>query len=1045
MERDSGEMGRDSGSGGRPGIRRPGSDERPGSRRPDSDEPGGFRRPGSDGLPGFRRRDHSVAPWIRTRLRTAPGAAVALALLVMATACLAATFPRAVERYEDAGLRRAVVDATAPRTSLQVYAPQPGTYIPQPERESAVSPASMRKAYERVLNVVERPLAVDPAQSMYGVRNVNSLEAAETWLPMPSGLPAQMSLAAQSGLAEHSRMSAGRLPRVEGTVSAATREVEAAVTTETAKTLHIKVGSVIHVPGVQRAPLAVRITGIVAPRDPEGAYWTTQPLLRTPSLIRPPTQGAEPETYWLGALLLPPAAAPVLLGTPGEPARYWLLTPDPAALTAHDLSRLGSAVASLESGPGLAKVRGSTDADTGVSTDLDEVLASYAELRSGVRPLVSVAAFGTGAVAVVVLLMAGRLTADRRRTELALLRARGASLRGLTRRLLTETAVVALPAGALGLAGALLLVPYGRAPYAVGAALAVTLLACAALPLRALAAHRVVGVHGAREDLASVRPSRRRTIAELTLLVLASAAVLALRSRGTSGTSDEALGSGDLGSSGDQLVAMAPVLIGVIAALVLVRLYPLPLRWLARPAGRMRGAIGHLSLARAGRTSVSTVLPLLALLTALTTAAFGGSVLAGVADARDRAAVLNLGADARMEAEGPLPASLPERVRSAPGVREVTPLSIAYEAKPGAGVESVPLAGVDPEGYARLAGRTGLGAFPADELRASRAGGPSKPGTDGGSAKPSGSGSSKSNADSSAEPGTDDSAKPGTEGSSKPGGSGSAKAPLPALASSAVADRYGTRPFSLRLSDGSDVTVRITLVRDLTPALPGTDFLIVDRSGLGTVAARPTTLLVTGDEVSGAALRKAVAAATGSGTGVGADTGAAARADVRLRSEERAQYVDSPLQSGAERVYAAAVAAGSGYAVLALLLALVRAAPERAALLARLRTMGLTRSQGRRLLVLEALPQALLAAAGGILTGWAAVRLLAPGIDLTSIALATPGGAPPTGTAALHTDPASLFLPALTVLLLATGIAAGQAWWTGRRGSVRELRAGDSR
>ncbi|MGW0650221.1 FtsX-like permease family protein [Streptomyces umbrinus] len=1001
-------MGRDSGSGGRPGVQRPGSGS---GGRP------GFRRPGSDGRPRFRRRDHSVAPWIRTRLRTAPGAAVALALLVMATACLAAAFPRAVERYEDAGLRRAVVDATAPRTSLQVSAPQPGTYIPQSERESAVSPASMRKAYERVLNVVERPLAVDPAQSMYGVRNVNNLEAAETWLPMPSGLPAQMSLAAQSGLAEHSRMSAGRLPRAGDTVTTATREVEAAVTTETAKRLNIKVGSVIHVPGMQRDPLAVRITGIVAPRDPESAYWTTQPLLRTPSLIRPPTQGGEPETYWLGALLLPPDAAPVLLGTPGEPARYWLLTPDPAALTAHDLSRLGSAVASLESGPGLVKVRDSTDADTGVSTDLDEVLASYAQLRSGVRPLVSVAAFGTGAVAVVVLLMAGRLTADRR-TELALLRARGASLRGLTRRLVTETAVVALPAGALGLAGALLLVPYGRAPYAVGAALAVTLLACAALPLRALAAHRVVGVHGAREDLTSVRPSRRRTIAELTLLVLASAAVLALRSRGTSGTSDEALGSGasgDLGSSGDQLVAMAPVLIGVIAALVLVRLYPLPLRWLARPAGRMRGAIGHLSLARAGRTSVSTVLPLLALLTALTTAAFGGSVLAGVADARDRAAVLNLGADARVEAEGALPATLPERVRSAPGVREVTPLSIAYEAKPGAGVESVPLAGVDPEGYARLADRTGLGAFPAGELKASPAGGSSKSATDGGSAQP------------------------GTESSAEDGGSGSAKAPLPALASSAVADRYGTHPFSLRLSDGSDVTVRITLVRDLTPALPGTDFLIVDRAGLGTVAARPTTLLVTGDQVSGGALRKAVAA------GTGADTDPTARADVRLRSEERARYVDSPLQSGAERVYAAAVAAGSGYAVLALLLALVRAAPERAALLARLRTMGLTRSQGRRLLVLEALPQALLAAAGGILTGWAAVRLLAPGIDLTSIALATPGGAPPTGTAALHTDPASLFLPALTVLLLATGIAAGQAWWTGRRGSVRELRAGDSR
>jgi putative ABC transport system permease protein len=121
-------------------------------------------------------------------------------------------------------------------------------------------------------------------------------------------------------------------------VTAATPEVEAAVTTETAKSLHIKVGSVIHVPGVARDPLAVRITGIVAPRDPEGAYWTTQPLLRTPSLIRPPTQGAEPETYWLGALLLPrtrpppcsaPRASPRATGSSPRPDRLHRPRPAP--------------------------------------------------------------------------------------------------------------------------------------------------------------------------------------------------------------------------------------------------------------------------------------------------------------------------------------------------------------------------------------------------------------------------------------------------------------------------------------------------------------------------------------------------------------------------------------------------------------------------------------------------------------------------------------------------------------------------------------------
>jgi putative ABC transport system permease protein len=417
------------------------------------------------------------------------------------------------------------------------------------------------------------------------------------------------------------------------------------------------------------------------------------------------------------------------------------------------------------------------------------------------------------------------------------------------------------------------------------------------------------------------------------------------------------------------------VLVGVIAALVLVRLDPLPLRWLMRPAGRLRGAVGHLSLARAGRTSVSAVLPLLALLTALTTAAFGGSVLAGVAAARDHAAVLAVGADGRLEANGPLPAGLSARVHRVPGVRGVDEVGINYHGRAGDKLTQVSLAGVVPADYAALAGRTGLGAFTPQRLH-----------------------------------------RPADH-----------RAPLPALASPSVAKTYGTRPFPVRLDDGSTVTVRIVLVRDQTPAVVGTDFLVVDRAGLSREAARTTALLLTGTHLDADLLRRAA------GTSVA----------VQLRSTERARYADSPLQSGAERIYAAAVATGAGYAVLALLLALLRAAPERAALLARLRTMGLTRAQGRRLLVLESLPQALLAAAGGALTGWATIRLLSPGIDLTTIAL--PSTVAVTGEGAQRTDPLSLTLPAAAVLVLAMGVAVGQAWWTGRKGSVRELRAGDTR
>ncbi|MFI2423373.1 FtsX-like permease family protein [Streptomyces sp. NPDC018955] len=908
-------------------------------------------------------RARPVAPWVRTRLRSAPGAAAALALLVAVTAFLAAALPLAVDRYGDAGLRRSLEAAGPGRTAVQLYASQDSAFMPYEEWEARLRPDAVRGAYAEVFALSGRFLPLDPGQSSHGVRTTRRLAAPDPYLSRPDGIAPEFHLVAPSGLAGHARVREGRLPAAPDGVDAATPAVEAAVTTETARKLNIEVGSVVHVPGVERAPLAVRVTGTVEPLAPRGAYWSATPVLRGPSLLTVPGD-PQRSVFWSGALLLPPEAAPVLLGTGGLPERYWTLAPEVSALRAHDLPRLTSAVASLEAGPLLRRARTAASPAVDAETSLDEVFAGYTELRSVIGPLVAVAAFGTSTVAAVVLLMAGGLAADRRRAELTLLRARGASLRGLAGRLLAETAVVAVPAAALGLAAALLVVDGGRSSYAVAAAGAVALLACAALPLRAVAAHRAVRVHAARDDLVSVRPSRRRTVAELTLLALAAGAVVALRTRGAP--------DGE-GASGDGLVSSAPVLVGMVAALVLVRLYPWPLRGLARPAGRLRGVVGPLALARAGRASGSAVLPLLALLTALTTAAFGGSVLTGVADARDRAAVLAVGADARVEGMRPLPSGLADRVRRAPGVRDVTAVSVSYDGRPAGGGPTVPVAGVDPAGYAALSRHTGIGAFDPDGLKAS--------------------------------------------------GSG----PLPALASPEVADRHGTGRFRVRLDDGADITVRIVAVRERTPALAGLDFLVVDRSGLPDGPGRPTALLVTGDRPDAGALREAAGGA----------------AQVRLRAEQFAKYVDSPLQSGAERVYTAAVAAGAGYAVLALLLTLLRAAPERAALLARLRTMGLTRTQGRRLLVLESLPQALLAAAGGTVTAWAAVRLLSPGIDLTTVAVSASSS--PAGRAVLRTDPVSLLVPALAVVAVTVGIAAAQAWWTGRVGSVRELRAGDAR
>ncbi|WP_405802080.1 ABC transporter permease [Streptomyces sp. NBC_01506] len=950
---------------------------------------------------------------MRTRLRTAPGAAVALAVLVVLTAYLAAAFPRSVDAYETNGLRHDIRTATAGESVLEVSSPASGPSTPQADREKTLRGAWVAQTHQKITRSLPTPVRADEGASAYGVRTSEPVEGTDPWLPAPNNLPPMFTLAAQADLDRHSTLREGRLPRATEAVTERTGEVEGAVTAETATALRIKVGSVVHVPGVDRGEVGVRITGIVAPRDPDNSYWAFETTLGSPALVAKPTNDRPQPRYWRASILLAPDAAPVLLGTTGEPQAYWRLAPDITALTARDAPRLASGIAALENGPELARLRTTVIGPSAVvATGLDEIVTAHRSMRTAIAPVVAVAALGIGAVAAVVLVMAGGLIAARRQAELALLRSRGGSLRGIGGRLLAETAVIVLPAAALGLLLAVVTVPQARLLPAVAAASAAALLACAALPVRAVVRHRRPLPHGGRDDLVRVRPSRRRTIAELTLLALAIGAVVALRRRGTGGTGGTG-GTADAtaGAVGDvdYLVSSAPVLVGLIAALVLVRLYPLPLRLAGRPAGRLRGAVGFLSLARAGRASSSGALPLLALLVALTTAAFGGSVLAGIDGARDRAAVLATGADARISLVGSspvLPDGLAEAVRESPGVDEVTALRIEYgvplpsDSKGFRTSLGVTMIGVEPQAYARLARQTGLGEFSADALKSVGGGGVHDGGPD-------------------------------------------RSRVLPAIASPAVAERLGDQPRDIQ-SPAGDFKVRVAEIHRDTPASLGNDYLLVNAADLTQRA--PTTLLVSGAKLDGTALRRTVA-----GFGETGDATADSTAEqpetaftVKLRTEEREAFVNTPMQEGAERIYAAAIAAGAGYALLALLLSLSQAAPERVTLLARLRTMGLTTRQGRQLLGLEVLPQALLAAVGGALVGWATVVLLAPGVDLVQLALTATSDVPVDG-APLQADPWSLVLPAVGVLALAAAVSVVQAWWAGRQGSIKELRAGDSR
>jgi putative ABC transport system permease protein len=911
------------------------------------------------------------APWIRARLRAAPGATLALSLLVLVTAFLAAALPRAMDVHEDTALRDTVARARVADRSVTATLDVSWLSFPY-DAESLVTPRSLASTESAFQSVVRPPLALDGRQTVYGVRTAQAVPATDPYLPRPTLHTApQATLVAQPDLDRFTRVVDGRLPRP----GSGAGTVEAAVTERTAHIMRLRTGSVVHLAEEGGAGLTVRITGVVRPLHTKASYWNAEPDLQAPKLSTvPPQPGEDPKFYWHFTALVDQRAASDLLGLHEGVTTYWHHPADNDALTARNASALVDRVVALTSGPQAARLqqltglRGFTVEEEGLAT----LLEPFGRERAATAPLIMVAAVGVGTVAVIVLLMAGELAAARRRTELVLMRARGAGLRGLAVRLLGESALTAVPSAAAGLVLALLLVPTQRSGAAVWAASGVAAVASLALPVRALLAVRTVRP-GEPEDLVRARPSRRRTVAELTVVLVVTGAVLALRRRGTA--------DGGL----DLLTAAAPVLVAVVAAVVLLRLYPLPLRLLARPAARLRGAVLPLGVARAGRAPATATLPLLAVLVALTVTSFGGAVLSGVAAGRDRAALAAVGADASIQAPAALPTGLAERVRRLGGVRDVAAVRIDADQRTERGGITYDLLMVDPGSYARLAAVTGVdGRFPAAVLDRRRAG------------------------------------------------------PLAAVVSPRLAAEFGRGPITMQTSAGP-FDVRAVATRDAAAVVPGgRNFVIVSTKAVARAhpdwleasALDPTAVYVTGDHVDGTSLRATAHQAS-------------ARLTVKLRSQERAALKGTALQSGAQRVYLAVVAAGGGYCALALLLFLLQSSPQRRTTLARLRTMGMQARQRQWLAVLDMLPQILLGAVGGMLTGLAVVPLLRPGVNLTALAFTSRPPMADVPAVVLDTDPLALVLPSAGLLAVACAVLAAQAWLTGRRGEGANLRMGD--
>ncbi|MFJ4094283.1 hypothetical protein ACIPYS_22105 [Kitasatospora sp. NPDC089913] len=951
---------------------------------------------------GRRRNEHRPAPWVRTRLRSARTAALLTAVLAFVTVLTLAALPRAADRGANSALATFVQDRGVRATSLHLTA-----------RSRPDTPAAeLDAARDRLVGQIARDLPLTRDGEHHGTRALTDRPMLNDGYDRPGGTAPQLHLLHLQGLAAHATLTDGAWPGP----AAPGEPLPIAVSRRAADTIGLRVGDTVDSGPAARA----RIVGLYRADEPHDRYWQELPCPERACLKTLDGGGVRWETAGFAAA----DSRPALLAWGGGGEDFWRLPVDPRALRADRLAALRSGVGSYLAGPGAvlaAEVTGRPDLTA--TTLLPEVLAEATARHRATAPLAAIGPAGVAGVACVVLCLAAALAADRRTAELRLLRDRGGSRAAILLRLLGESAVTVLPAGGAATALALVLLPTPRWTAAVLAAVAGTLLAVLALPVRAavlLARPRGTGgpTDGARG------PGRRRAVGELLVLAVTGAAVAEVRRRGAAPPAD----------GPDPLLVTAPLLVALSGGLLLARIQPPVVGRLAALARRGRGPIAFLGLARSARDPDGrhrpAVLPALALLLAVTTAGFGATLLDTVDGARLRAARTAVGGDAAVlvPQDAPLPEAFVAAADALPGVRAATGVRIerqTYLLGVGRLAVQVTLVAAEPRAYAEISRTVGAGPF--DPAVLSDAAVPA------GAAVP-------------ADPAVRSGAASSTAARPDP--------PVPALVSAGLAAQLGPGPQRLR-TPGGELLATVVGTVNATPALPEAvrEFVVVP---VGAAAARlpelarPDNWFAVGD-IDGARLRplfatRGLADTSGLAGLLREEAREVSREPggipdgylVRTARETAADLAADPLQHSTARLFRSAAVAAVAFALLAVLLTVLRASPDRAAVLARLRTMGLRPREGLALIVAETVPQTLAAVAGGAVVAAGAVALLGPAFDLSLLV-----GAPVAERPVPRVLP--VLLPTAAVALLVCTAVVLEAAVSGRRQIATELRAGDRR
>lgn len=914
------------------------------------------------------------------RLRAEQGIALLIVALVAVTSFAFAAGPRLLNRVSDDGLQHALRAAAPADRNITL---ELDSRLPVGS-DGGIS--SIRAHGERLADDLPESIA-----RLVSFRQVRFTGVRLTVLEPPS-YDTRITLRYQDRLTDETQLVAGRWPVDRGEPLRPRQLeddepplviVEAALSAEAAAEVDIEVGDRLAVvlDGTDRllagrrdriGPLAIEIVGLYEPRAPDAEYWNGDPDLIEVS------QRGEPDAPIAFTTAYVAAEAYASLEPSRLPFKYeWRLWIDPDRFDADQVARIQADMNGIRliSAPG-----GGEEGTVVVLTGLPGIVDGYAAERALAESVLSIAAIGPFGLACGAIAMVAVLMARRRRATLALARGRGASGALVLGTQLWEAVLLAGSACLVGLFAATALIEARPSPLstilavAVGVA-ATLLLAAATWPM----ARRPLGQIG-RDDPPVLKVAPRRLVLEMTIVAIAVGATLLLRSRGL--TVD---GPDDVARA-DPLLASVPVLSGLAAGIVALRLYPLPIRALGWLAARRRDIVPVLGLRTISRQRAAANLPLLVLMLTAAFAAFSSVVAASLDRGQVVASYRTAGADYRVEHVG-FGGLTTLAGSTIPGVEAVATgiidTAAVFASAPNQRA-SIFFEAVDPLAYASvLAGAPVDPAWPAAFT-----------------IEPTGA------------------------------GVGTPERPIPAILSARLpAASAGIVPgdtFRIVVR-GQPLTFELVERRATFPGIgEGRTFAVVPfnwvRAAFGDRPPPPSALWLRGSPAAAEGLASTIAQLRES-------------ARVISRYDAYATIRDAPFGSAIATGYVIALVVATIYMAMTIIGAQVLFAARRARDLAYLRTLGITPSQAAGLAFVEHVPAVVLALVPGVALGVGVAILCEPGLGLATFVGAS--GVP------LSVDwPALAVIVAALVIVMVSAVALG-TWLARRTRLIDALRIGE--